>query len=237
MHNDRVTRAHRRVGALTAGAVLTSVALVGCGGADAPATESTSGSSSSAAATEPSDATSGPAAYLPVPDGVELTPQGSDLEVKESAVVAWQPRQDLVGVLDITVTRLEQTTFAESFQGWQLDAAARKSTPYFVRATIENLGDTDLGDQGVPLYALDATDTLIQASSFLAKFEPCPGNGVFPETFGPGATKDVCLVYLLPNGGELGAVSFRPSQDFGSITWTGPIKQLAKKPQNPKKPG
>ncbi len=235
MHNDRVTRAHRRLGALTAGAVLTSVALVGCGGGDAPADESTSASSSSATATEPSDETTDPADYLPVPDDVELTPQGSDLTLKEPAAVAWQPRQDLVGVLGISVNRLEQTTFAESFQGWQLDAAARKSTPYFVRATIENLGDTDLGEQDVPLYALDATDTLIQASSFLAKFEPCPGNGVFPETFGPGATKDVCLVYLLPNGGELDAVSFRPSQEFGPITWTGPIKQLAKKPKNPKR--
>ena len=77
----------------------------------------------------------------------------------------------------------------------------------------------------MPLYAVDPTDTLIQASTFQARFEPCPGNGVFPETFGPGDAKEICLVYLVPDGGELTAVSFRPNQDFDPITWTGPIKK------------
>jgi hypothetical protein len=229
VHNDRVTL--RRLGAPVAAAVMAAVTVTGCSRADDPGNASTPSQSDSVSATEASLSGSEPAdpdAYLPVPEGVELTPQGSDLAVKESAVVAWQPRQDLVGVLDITVTRLEQTTLAKSFEGWQLDAAARKSTPYFVHATIQNVGDTDVGGFDVPLYAVDATNTLIQAQSFLAKFEPCPGNGVFPEDFGPHATKDICLVYLVPNDGKLTAVSFRPSQDFDPITWTGPIKNIAK---------
>jgi hypothetical protein len=228
VHNDRVTL--RRLGALVAAAVMTAVTLTGCDAADDPGNASPPDPSDTAPVTEASSSTepADPDAYLPVPAGVELTPQGSDLALNESAVVAWQPRQDQVGVLDITVTRLEQTTLAESFEGWQLDAAARKSTPYFVHATIQNVGDTDVGGRDVPLYAVDATDTLIQAQSFLAKFEPCPGNGIFAETFGPHATKDVCLVYLVPNAGKLTAVSFRPSQDFDPITWTGPIKNIAK---------
>jgi hypothetical protein len=33
----------------------------------------------------------------------------------------------------------------------------------------------------------------------------------------------VCLVYFVPDHGRLVAVSFRPSQDFQAITWTGRI--------------
>jgi hypothetical protein len=230
VHNDRVTTGYRRLGATVVAAALATL-LAGCGGSDEPSGAPASEPTGSASATEPSSDPADPAAYLPVPAGVELTPQGTDLAVKDSAVVAWQPQQDLVGVLDITVTRLEQTTLAESFEGWQLDAAAKKSTPYFVHATVHNVGETDVGAQDVPLYAVDATDTLIQAQRFLARFDPCPGNGVFATTFRPDATKDVCLVFLMPDGSELTAVSFRPSQDFDPITWTGPVKQLAKPPQ------
>jgi hypothetical protein len=226
-----VTTGNRRLGAFVA-AVVASLSLGACGGGEEPSDAATSEPTESASATEStSESTSesaDPTAYLPVPDGVELTEQGTELAVKESAVVAWRPQQDLVGVLDITVTRLEQTSLAESFEGWQLDADAKKSTPYFVHATIGNVGDTDVGDQDVPLYAVDGKDTLIQAQRFLAEFEPCRGNGVFAQTFGPDATKEICLVYLIPNHGELTAVSFRPSQDFNPITWAGPIKRIAK---------
>ena len=230
MHNDRVTRALRRLAVITTLVVLTSRVGGGLrrqwrarrGTQPGPDESSPTSSATESESPSPSDD-----AYLPVPDGVQLTPQGSDLAIKDSAVVAWEPRQDQVGVLDVTVTRVEQTTFATSFEGWQLDQATRKSTPYFVRATIDNVGASDVGGRDVPLYAVDGADTLIQASTFRAKFEPCPGNGVFPKTFRPGVTKQVCLVYLVPGGGELTAVSFRPSQDFDPITWTGPIKKPA----------
>ena len=53
-------------------------------------------------------------------DGVELTEQGESLEVGETATVAYEVRQGVVGVLDITVSRLEKTSFKESFVGWDL---------------------------------------------------------------------------------------------------------------------
>lgn len=166
-----------------------------------------------------------PETYLPVPSGVELTPQGTELPLRDSAVVAWEPRQDLVGVLDVTVKRVELTTFAASFQGWQLDATARRSTPYFVRASVENVGASSLGGRAVPLYAVGDADILVQASRFKARFNPCPGSGILPGIFGPGDTAELCMVYLVPDGGEMGAVSFRPTQEFDPITWTGRIKR------------
>ncbi|MDP2774697.1 MAG: hypothetical protein Q8O61_14185, partial [Nocardioides sp.] len=55
----------------------------------------------------------------------------------------------------------------------------------------------------------------------------------FPKKFGPGASSQVCLVFLAPEGSQLEAVSFRPSQDFNPITWTGTITKPL--PDRPKK--
>jgi hypothetical protein len=166
---------------------------------------------------------------------VELTTQGSKLEVGQSAVVAYHPRQDQVGVLDIRVTRLEKTTFKESFTGWKLDEATKTTNPYFVRATIKNVGDTNLGGRPVPLYIVDGNNTLIEASTFASTFKPCPSTP-FPDKFKPGDKTNTCLVFLAPDKGQLTAVSFRPSQDFNPITWTGELqKPEAATPKKTKK--
>ncbi|MBB6629389.1 hypothetical protein H5V45_18830 [Nocardioides sp. KIGAM211] len=208
---------------LAALALAGALVLTGCSGSDdsPKADPSTSSSTSASGSTSPSAEDS---PYLPVPDGVELTPQGSELKVGEKATVAYEPRQDTVGVLDITIDRIEETTFKKSFAGWKLDKATKKTTPYFVRATITNVGDTDLGGRDVPLYIVDGNNTLIEASAFASTFKPCMP-GTFPKKFKQGKTADVCLVYLSPDHGELTAVSFRPTQDFDPITWEGQLKE------------
>ena len=40
----------------------------------------------------------------------------------------------------------------------------------------------------------------------------------------------VCLVFLAPKKGDLTAVSFRPTQEYDPITWTGDLE----KPKPPK---
>ena len=184
-----------------------------------------SGSSASESeSTEPS---------LPVPEGVELSPEGSVFEVGDTATVAYELRQGVVGVLDIRVSRLEKTGFRKSFVGWDLDQGQKKSNPYFVRATVTNRGDTDLGGKKVPLYIVDRTNTLVEATTFASAFPPCEP-GTFPKKFKPGKKMKVCLVFLAPKKGDLTAVSFRPTQDFDPITWTGELKEP--KPPKPEKP-
>lgn len=211
-------------GLLTAGLLLS-----GCSDdsadPDGSADPGAAASSSATPSSRPGSASASPTPYLPVPDAVELTPQGSELEVGEEAVVAYEPRQGKVGVLGIRVDRLERTTFKKSFKGWQLDAATRRTSPYFVRATITNEGETDLGGRPVPLYIVDGQNTLIEPSSFVSRFEPCP-SAPLPRKFGTGAKTKACLVFLAPNEGDLTAVSFRPNQEFNPITWTGELKPV-----------
>ncbi|HEX6151273.1 hypothetical protein [Nocardioides sp.] len=202
-----------------------ALVLTGCGGDDP---ENPNGEA------DPSATSSEDEPYLPVPDGVELTPQGSELEVGDTATIAYELSQDTVGAMDITVTSLEKASF-DLFVGWELTKQIRKTAPYFVRAKVTNVGETDLGSKQaprpVPLYAVDGENRLIESSLFTGSFKPCDG-ATFPKRFKPGSTMKACMVYLSPNKGDLTAASFRPSQDFDPIVWTGelvPAKGTEKK--------
>jgi hypothetical protein len=230
LHNGRVlSRVSSSFVALVAAAAL----LAACSNDDnGPSADSTStstppGTSGTTTATD----TTSPSPSLPVPAGVELTTEGSQLHVGDKATVAYQLRQGVVGVLDIKVTRLEKTSFKKSFSGWQLDDQQKKANPYFVHATVTNRGETDLGGKPVPLYIVDGHNTLIQATTFASSFPPCQP-GTFPTKFKPGHKLKACLVFLSPKHGDLTAVSFRPTQEYDPITWTGELE----KPKPPKPP-
>jgi len=208
MHNDAM-RLPARLLALT---VVLSLALAGCSDdGDSPEADGTQ-SPTETAEVEP---------YLPVPEGVELTAQGSSLAVGDTATVAYEPRQDFVGAMEITVTSLEKATF-DLFVGWDITPEIRKSAPYFVRARVTNVGDTNLGGRPVPLYVVDGENRLIESSLFTGSFKPCEGAS-FPKKFNNGDTVKACMVYLAPGKGDLTAVSFRPTQEFDPIIWEGEL--------------
>jgi hypothetical protein len=216
--------------ALAAAALL--VAVTACSEPDVSAGEpsqSATTPTTADTADTPDVATTAP--YLPVPDGVELTAQGSELRVGDTATVAWEPGRDVVGALALTVTRLEQASI-KALAAYRLDPVQRRSSLFYVRATVENVGATDLAGVAVPLYLLDGRDTLIQATPFAAAYKPCPSSPL-PKPFDTGDKVKVCLVYLVPEQGRLEAVSFRPTQEYDPITWTGRLR----KPKPPRPAG
>ena len=80
----------------------------------------------------------------------------------------------------------------------------------------------------VPLYVLDDRNTLLEPSTFRARYDACPSRPL-PPTFKRGKKASVCLVYFAPDHGKLVAVSFRPTQDFDAITWRGPVVEAKTK--------
>lgn len=220
MHNDRVIRR------LSLPALLAAAALVlaGCGGGGSSSEPATSGSGSSTS-TDPSAGTgsgsSDTSGSSVVVEGVKLTGQGSRLKVGQTARVSWQPDQKTTGVIAVTVTGLLKVPIS-TFNAWRLNGETRRSTPYFVHATVRNLGKSDLSNVPVPLYLLDQRQTLLQASTFQASFTPCPSRPL-PAKFRPGRKTSVCLVYFAPHHGKLVAISFRPTQGFDAITWQGTV--------------
>ncbi|KQT89273.1 hypothetical protein ASG49_15940 [Marmoricola sp. Leaf446] len=200
---------------------LLALALVaaGCGGG-------------SEAGDEPSQAAATPSTDLPtgdvdIPEGVTPTKAGTELAFGETATVAYEPNTTKASVLELTVAEVQAGRIAD-LAAFQLDAATKRSTPYYVTVRVENVGTGDLGGAAVPLFAVDGADTLIQPSSFTSDFDRCPSEPL-PEKFGEGARTTGCLVYLVPDRGELTAVSFRPLQTFEPITWDGKVLPAAKK--------
>lgn len=227
----------RRSATVVVATAVLGALLAGCAGgaADQPGQDTTApqtGTASptapdTAGTTDPTDPTDpiDPADYLPVPDGVELTEPGTELSFRDGAFAAWQPRQDLVGVVGVTVLKVEQTTVKKSLQGFDLDPAAAASTPYFVSTLVGNGGETDLGGRQLPFYVVDSDGRLVPPTGVDQAFEPCPGS-VLPAIFAPGDRARSCLIFLVPSGAELASVMFRPPEGVVPLTWTGKVKQL-----------
>ena len=205
--------------------------LAGCGGSDDGAGNRTPAPSPTPApvtdtSTTGVDPSGDPAAYLPVPEGRELTPPGTALRLGRTATAAWVPRQGVVGVVEVRVDKIEQTTVARSLAGFTLDAAARASTPYFVSTTVDHVGDAALGGRQLPLYVVDDSGRLVAPTGVAQDFEACPGS-VLPAGFGPGDRARSCLIFLVPSGASLASVIFRPADGVDPITWTGRVRRVA----------
>jgi hypothetical protein len=234
----------RRIAPAVLGPVLVPVlalALAGCGGGSGSSTPTAAGGSSPTAPTSTSSTSSSrtssssptKGSYPTAAQGVTLTAQGSQLKLGQTARMMWKPDQKTVGVVAISVTGLQKKPIS-AFSDWRLDAATRKSTPYFVHVTVRNLGRSNLSGRPVPLYLLDQRNTLLQASSFQAKYAACPSRPL-PAKFTRGKKTGVCLVYFAPDHGTLVAISFRPAQDFDAITWKGHVQGGASHEQSHKK--
>ncbi|KAA1417792.1 hypothetical protein F0U44_16015 [Nocardioides humilatus] len=231
----------RRTGAAALGGVLVVGLLAGCGGSDDSKKKSEE-PSASASVTESTDATepTEPAStgYLPVPTGVTLTEPGAALQFGDTATVAWRPRQDRVVALDLTVERIDKTSFKESFEGWVVTDQMKGQIPFFVRVKAKNVSDADVGGLLVPLYAFAGVSSMYEPLSFRdEEFEPCPG-GVLPDKLMPGESADLCFVYLLPEGVVLRSAAFDLVGELEPVTWSGKVTAIEKpkKDKDKKKP-
>lgn len=177
-----------------------------------------------------------PTSTVSVPDGVELTAQGSDLAFGDSAEVIFEPTQNLGTTLRLSVGKAVQGS-VKDFENFALDDAyARKASYYYVDVTVKNVGAGDVGGSPVPLWGVSGKNVLLPAVKFTTNFPACPSTPL-PRKFERGDSVKTCLVYLSPNRGSLEAVSFRPDQTFDPITWTGEVRKRDKANGKPAKSG
>lgn len=215
-----------RARATLAGAAVLLGALAGCSDdepAGSPSSEPTSEPTSTDTATDPAD----PSAYLPTPDGITLSAPGSELGLREPAVAGWTPRQDVVGIVETKVTKIQQTSVEKSLGDYELEDDELTSTPYFVTTITINRGATDLGGRQLPFYAVADDQTLVAPTGIAQDFEKCPAS-VLPAVFAPGDAATNCMIFLVPQGHTLEAVMFRPPDGVVPLTWSGTIRDLDK---------
>jgi hypothetical protein len=220
-------RFRRHVTALAATAAL---ALAGC--SDDSGTGGGGADGSDGAEAEASTPT--PSTTVAVPEGVELTEPGTQLEFGDTATLAHEAGKK-GGVLDIRVDSAVRGAL-EDFAGFELDDPYKKrGNYYYVRVTVKNAGDEPFGDVPVPLWGISGTNTLLQAVQFTSAFTKCPTEPL-PADFEPGDKFKTCLVYLSPNRGTLEGLSYRPTEEYVPIEWRGEVtKPQEKKGKSGKK--
>ena len=229
MQNVPVLRALRRP-VLPLAAVTTAAALA-LGGCSSEGATKDAGSSSSDAAS--SSASPSPSSTVPVPEGTDLTEQGSKLSLGDTGTVIFEPSEGRGTVLQLTVKSVKQGSL-DDFKGFILDDSYKqKASYYYATVSVKNVGEGDVGGVGVPLWGVNSANTLLPAVNFTTSFKPCVTKPL-PKSFPKGASLNTCLVFLSPDKGKLESVSYRPSQEFNPITWTGDI--ATPKPTPTKKP-
>ncbi|MGA8255508.1 MAG: hypothetical protein WB767_02940 [Nocardioides sp.] len=203
------------------GLILVTTA-VGCGGSDEPGSDPPTQPPETTSATPTEESTP---TYVVVPPDVTLDEPGSRFELKETAVAGWLPRQDLVGVVDVAVARIEATTLKASFGDYDLDDQSAGATPYYVRTTATNVGSTDLGGRQLPFYVVSSDGSLVAPTGIEQDFAECP-DSLLPAIFAPGDEAKSCLIFLVPEGGTLESVMFRPPEGVVPLLWTGDVKPV-----------
>jgi len=199
---------------------VTTAAALALGGCSSEGATKDAGSSSSDAAS--SSASPSPSSTVPVPEGTDLTEQGSKLAFGDTGTVIFEPSQGRGTVLQLTVKSVEQGSL-DDFKGFILDDSYKqKASYYYATVTVKNVGEGDVGGVGVPLWGVNSANTLLPAVNFTTSFKPCSSKPL-PKSFPKGSTLSTCLVYLSPDKGKLESVSYRPSQAFNPVTWTGDI--------------
>jgi len=159
---------------------------------------------------------------VPVPEGTDLTEQGSKLSFGDTGTVIFEPSAGRGSVLQLTVKSVKRGSL-DDFKGFILDDSYKqKAAYYYATVSVKNVGEGNVGGVGVPLWGVNSANTLLPAVNFTTSFKPCSSKPL-PKSFPQGATLSTCLVYLSPDKGKLVAVSYRPSQEFNPITWTGDL--------------
>ncbi len=219
MHNDRMLAPLRRSSVLGIAALTTAAALVLGGCSDSGGTEGDDGDTADSSTPLPT-----PSTTVAVPDDTNVTAPGTDLTFGDTATVAYELK-DAGTVLDLSVTNARQGSLSD-FAGFNLeDAYQRKANYYYVRVTVKNVGEEDFGAADVPLWGVSGNNTLLPPVKFTSAFAQCPTEAL-PKKFEPGDKFNTCLVFLSPDKGKLSGVSYRPTEDYVPIQWSGDVQLL-----------
>ena len=124
--------------------------------------------------------------------------------------------------LDVTVLKIEKGTI-DDFKNVNLDAAQKKSTPYYVSVRVSNPGAEVPVKSDDPDIRFDGIDDRGQEQgsvTFFGTFDRCDDTSA-PAPFTTGKSYESCLTYLLPGGGSIQQVNWSGSTDYvlKPVTW------------------
>jgi hypothetical protein len=212
------------------GAALAALALAGgvaaCGGSSS-SSSGASGAAAPAASSTTTTATSGTtttASTTSASSSGSTVPPGTKLSIGQSAKVAFTPAgstdKSKASTLQVTVESFDKGSLSD-FNGIQLDANEKASTPVYVKVHVTNLGpaNIDVDSSAAAIEGVDNTGNNQSSVTFIGDFPKCP-DAASTKPLPAGKSYDDCLTFLVPGG--ITKVSYNGTNDYidSPVTWS-----------------
>lgn len=148
----------------------------------------------------------------------EVTEAGATLGLGEQAVVEYE-NEDEVTQLGVSIDEITAGTLDElEAAGLEIDERFDGLVPFFVRSTIENLGDLELSGVSVNANIDGVTDDGDRAQTLiLIGYADCRSESFRGE--GTGETIESCKVVLAPEGSDVTTAEYSSSLLDDAIVW------------------
>ncbi|MEA5363030.1 hypothetical protein VA596_26100 [Amycolatopsis sp., V23-08] len=204
---------HVRTTALLA-ACAAGLLLSACGGESGQAAPAAPASTPAAPASESPESSTAAAA----PAG-DVTKPGTELKLGERAVVPFKYGTTKSGTIAITVTAIEKGANADLAK---YGDKAKGITPFYLRATIENVDGADLAYASVSLRAL-GTDGRSTGVIITGSTDGCKSGTAGKDFTTAGAKFETCTLQGAREGSEVGAATFDKGDgyDKSPLVWKG----------------
>jgi hypothetical protein len=206
---------HVRTTALLA-ACAAGFLLSACGGESGQAAPAAPSSAPAAPASDSASASPESSTGAAVPVG-DVTNPGTELKVGERAVVPFKYGTTKSGTIAITVTAIEKGANADLAK---YGDKAKGITPFYLRATIENVDGADLAYASVSLRAR-GTDGRSTGVIITGSTDQCKSGTAGKDFTKAGAKFETCTLQGAREGSEVGSATFDKGDgyDKSPVVW------------------
>ena len=200
---------HVRTTALLA-ACAAALLLSACGGESGQAAPTAPTSAPTSAAPESSTAAAAPAG--------DVTKPGTELKLGERAVVPFKYGTAKSGTIAITVTAIEKGDNADLAK---YGDKAKGITPYYLRATVENVDGADLAYSSVSLRALGSDGRFDRRRCITGSTDRCESGTAGKDFTSAGAKFETCTLQGAREGTAVEAATFDKGDgyDKSPVVW------------------
>ena len=199
---------------LLASLAVPALLLTACGGDDpvvTPAAPSPSSASEAPASSSSAAAAAAPAA------ATGTTAPGTELKIGQRAVVPFTYGTDTSGTIAITVTAIEQGDPADLAK---FGDKAKGITPFYLRATIENVDGSDLAYTSVSLRGTGpggrSTGVIISGET-----DRCESGSAGKDFSKAGAKYDTCVLTAASTGSSVTEAAYNKADAYedSPVVW------------------
>lgn len=200
-----------------AGLATVALGLSACGGDDEGSAAPDTPARTTPASSESKGESTAPAGDDAPAEG-DVTAPGTELKVGDKAVLPYEYTSDKKGTIAVTVTAIEKGSEADMAA---FGEKAKGMTPYFIKATVENVGGTDLSYASLKLSGVleGGTNTgVVLIGDIPGK---CDNEGAPKEFTTKGASYETCSLSAT-TGTPVTAASFDEGDEYtdSPVVWT-----------------